>query len=263
MVAASLRYFPARMPLMSAEKSAPPVSLGTPVASGPRTWVQTERAAHEAWGRLTMESPRAAALMHQIVANMGHQNSLVISQKTLAKLMRCSTDTVQRATKELEREMWIEVVRLNGPGTVAAYVVNSAVAWGEKREHIGRLSVFHAAVVADGDDQPKGALERKELRRVPVIYPPEEALPAGEGEPGAQIALPGMEPVIEGHRGPPAELVQPHAPAPIETPPAVVEKVVQGIGRLSQPITLRDDLGNDELVEKVRRMLKEAGIAVS
>lgn len=181
--------------------------LGTPAASGPRTWVQTERAAHEAWGKLTMKSQRAAALMHHFVANMGHQNAVVVSQKTLAKLMRCSTDTIQRAIRELESDRWIEVVRLNGPGTVAAYVVNATVAWGEKREHIGRLSVFHAAVVADAEDQPEGALDRKELRRVPILVPPEEALPVGEGEPGAQIALPGMESVVE-YSPPPDPLLE-------------------------------------------------------
>lgn len=188
----------------------PPVKLGNPVASGPRTWVQTERAAHEAWGRLTLRSPRAAAVMHELIANMGHQNAVVISQKSLAKLLRCSTDTVQRAVKELEKERWIDVVRLNGPGTVAAYVVNSSVAWGEKRENM-RFSTFHATVVADVEDQPEGALDRTDLRRVPMIIPPEEAFPVGEGEPGAQIALPGMEPTLEG--GAPA------ANAPTETTP--------------------------------------------
>ena len=31
-----------------------------------------------------------------------------------------------------------------------------------------------------------------------MIYPPEQALPAGAGEEGAQMLLDGMEPVIEG-----------------------------------------------------------------
>lgn len=176
--------------------------LGKRVVATPKTWVQTDRATHEAWGRLTMKSPRAAALMHHLVANMRDGNSLVVSQKTLSKLMRCSTDTVQRAAKELARDNWIEIVRLNGPGTVAGYRINSRVAWTEKREDIGRLSVFHAVVIADEEDQPEGALERKELRQVPLIFPPEEALPVGEGEPGAQIALPGMEPVVEGRPSP-------------------------------------------------------------
>jgi DNA-binding transcriptional MocR family regulator len=167
--------------------------------------VQTERAAHEAWGRLTMKSPRAAALMHRLVSMMGHQNAVVVSQKTLAKLVGCSLDTIKRAVRELESERWIDVVRINGPGTVAAYVVNSAVAWGERRDLIGVLSVFHATVIADAEDQPEGALERKDLRRVPIIVPPEEALLAGEGEPGAQIALPGMEPVVVRAPAAPAE----------------------------------------------------------
>jgi len=174
--------------------------LGTPVGYGPRTWVQTERKAHEAWALLTEESPKAAALMHRLVAMMGHQNAVVINQKTLAKQMRCSTDTVQRAIKVLEKGKWVQVVRLNGPGTVSAYVVNAAVAWGESRDQIGRLAVFHAHVVADAEDQTSETLSHEPLRQLPIIYPPEEAMPHGEGEPGSQIALPGFEPVIEGKR---------------------------------------------------------------
>ena len=174
--------------------------LGTPATYGPRTWVQTERAAHEAWGRLTMKSPRAAAVMHHLVANMGHQNAVVIPQKTLAKLVGCNERTVQRALDDLVAGDWIQVVQLGQRGTVNAYIVNASVAWAEKREQIGRLAIFNARVVADAEDQTPETLERRELRRLPVIYPPEEALPHGDGEPGAQIALPGLEPVIEGQR---------------------------------------------------------------
>jgi hypothetical protein len=208
---------------MSADAPPDKRQLGTPVASGPRTWVQTERAAHEAWGRLTMKSPRAAALMHRLVSMMGHQNAVVVSQKTLAKLVGCSLDTIKRAVRELESERWIDVVRINGPGTVAAYVVNSAVAWGERRDLIGVLSVFHATVVADAEDQPEGALERKALRRVPIIVPPEEALLAGEGEPGAQIALPGMEPVVV-------------SDGPGESPPAFTPLSPELIGKIHQMV---------------------------
>ena len=175
----------------------PPEKIGTPVNAGPRTWVQTERAAHEAWGRLTIQSPRAAAVMHHLVANMGHQNAVVIPQKTLAKLVGCNARTVQRALDDLIKGGWIQVVQLGASGTVNAYVVNASVAWGEKREQIGRLAVFNARVVADVDDQAPEMLDRAELRRLPIIIPPEEALPTGNGEPGAQIALPGLEPVIE------------------------------------------------------------------
>jgi len=138
--------------------------------------------------------------MHHLVANMGHQNAVVIAQKTLAKMVRCHINTIGRALADLEADKWIQVVQIGASGSVNAYVVNSAIAWGESREQIGRLSLFQAAVIADAEDQTDARLERSELRKLPIIYPPEEAMPHGEGEPGAQIALPGMEPVIVGKR---------------------------------------------------------------
>jgi hypothetical protein len=134
--------------------------------------VQTERAAHEQWTALTMRSPRAAALMHHFVA--------------LAMV----------------RERWVQVVQIGASGTVNAYVLNGNVAWGERREQRARLSVFNAVVVGDAEDQPAGMLDdAPPLRRVPVIFPPEEALAIGEGEPGAQVALPGAAPRPEGGGG--------------------------------------------------------------
>ena len=177
-----------------------PPALGTPLGYGPKTWVQTERKAHEAWSELTLKSPRAAAVMHRLVSMMGHQNAVVINQKTLAKQMKCSLDTVKRGIRDLEEGLWIQVVQLNGPGTVSAYVINAAIAWGESRDQMSRLAVFYAAVVADSDHQSPELLNSQKLRTLPIIYPPEEALPHGEGEPGAQMSLPGFEPVIEGKR---------------------------------------------------------------
>ena len=177
-----------------------PKKLGAPARYGRNTWVQTERAGHEAWAKLTMESPKAAAVMHHLVANMGHQNAVVISQRTLAKMLGCSLRTIKYAVADLVDGKWVQVVQIGQHGTVNAYVVNSTVAWGESRDMIGRLSVFHAAVVADADEQSEETLGRAELRKLPIIYPPEEAIPFGDGEPGAQTLLPGFEPVIEGKR---------------------------------------------------------------
>jgi hypothetical protein len=176
--------------------TAPIPTIGTPTTYGRRHWVQTERAAHEAWAKLTMASPRAAALMHHLVSMMGHQNAVVISQKTLGKVMGCDERTIRRAINDLIKGKWIQVVQIGSTGTINAYVVNAAVAWGEKREHIGRLAVFQAQVVADAADQQTSVDIRPDLRRVPIIYPPEEALPVGDGEAGAQIAFDGMEPVV-------------------------------------------------------------------
>jgi len=168
--------------------------LGTPVDAGPKKWVQTERAAHEAWGRLAMRSPIASALLHRLVAIMGHQNAVVISQKTLSKLLGCSSRSIQNAVGILESERWIQVVQIGQRGTVNAYVVNDQVAWGEKREHMPRMSVFSAHIVADEEDQSEYTLLPGTLRRIPALYPGEAQLPTGEGEePPSQPALPGME----------------------------------------------------------------------
>ena len=186
---------------MSAKESSLPAKLGTPIDAGPRQWVQTSREAHEAWGRMINSKPRAAALLHHLIASMGSRNIVVVSQKTLAKLMGCSVDTVQRATAVLVQERWIQTVRLNGPGTVLAFAINSRVAWGEKRDHL-HLASFTAEVLVDAADQPAETLERQELRRIPVLYAGEQLLPAGDGEPPpSEPALPGFEADLPGIEG--------------------------------------------------------------
>ena len=130
--------------------------------------------------------------MHVLVANMGQDNAVVVSQKTLSKLIGCSVETVKRALSDLTSDNWIEAVRLNGPGTVNAYVINSRVAWSRSRADL-KHSVFNARVIADFDDQKE--LESADLRRIPVLYPNEQQLPSGEGEPPpSQPLIDGMEP---------------------------------------------------------------------
>lgn len=174
------------------QNSAPP-AIGTPAKHKPGQWVQTERKTHEAWARLVMRKPRAAALAHHLVAQMGHQNAVVIPQALLAKLMGCSVDTVQRAVRDLVAEKWVSVVRI-GRGKEAAYVVNDRVAWGQSRDQL-RLSMFSATVVADYDDQDESLLGHDELRRIPTLYPGEQQLPSGAGEdPPSQPSMEGLEP---------------------------------------------------------------------
>lgn len=172
--------------------SSPP--LGVSAKSKPGQWVQTERKAHEAWAGLIARKPRAAELLHHLVAKMAHQNAVVVPQKVLAKLMGRSLDTVQRALRDLEAERWIQVVKMNGPGTVSAYVVNDRVAWGQPRDQL-QLSVFSATVVADAEDQAPLTLEHNVLRRIPTLYPGEMQIPTGPGkDPPAQTLLDGIEP---------------------------------------------------------------------
>ena len=139
-----------------------PRALGAPLhhQRSPGSFVQTERKAHEAWAALIKKSPTAAMVMHHLVAKMGHQNAVVIGQKTLAKLLDCHPDTVKRAVADLVTDRWIQVVQVGGRGTVNAYVVNDAIAWGQARDQRQQLSQFHAQVIADADDQNPATLHR-------------------------------------------------------------------------------------------------------
>lgn len=170
--------------------------LGAP-STKPGQWVQTERKAHEAWASLIARNARAAQMLHQLVAHMGSKNAVVISQKSLAALMGCSLRTVQYAAKALAEENWVQIVKLGGAGTVAAYVVNSRIAWGQARDHLG-MSVFDANIVASIDDQDVDQLENgADLRKIPTLYPGERQLPAGPGEPPpSQPSLDGLEPEL-------------------------------------------------------------------
>lgn len=173
--------------------AAPPdKKLGTPEKRHTNRWVQTERAAHEQWAKLIARKPRAAQLLHELVAHMGNQNAVVVSQKTLSKMLGVHERTVRRAVSDLVNERWIQVVRL-GSGKEAAYVVNDQVAWGQKRNSLS-LSSFSAQVVANVDDQPPSTLEHMDLRRIPTLYPGEQQVPHGPpSEPPSQGEIEGTE----------------------------------------------------------------------
>lgn len=166
-----------------------------PPSPPPRgNWVQTERAAHEAWAALMRASPRAAELMHHLVARVGEHNAVVISQDDLATLMGKSRRTVIRAAQDLADERWIEIRQIGKSGGVNAYVINDRVAWSGKRDGI-RYSLFSANVVVSDRVQPDAAElgQQEGLRRLPMIG--EGQIPSGPGlAPPSEPFLDGMEP---------------------------------------------------------------------
>lgn len=148
--------------------------------SGKRaTWVQTERAAHEAWALLVRSNQRAAALLHVLVAHMDHQAAVVASRATLAGLVGYSEATIKRAVADLRADNWIDVVQLGGKGGVNAYLVNSRVAWATSRDQLGSAA-FTARVLVRREEQDD--IKGGPLRRIPTLYPGEQQLPAGTGE---------------------------------------------------------------------------------
>lgn len=185
----------------STELTAPP-DMGQ-TSYRPGHWVQTERAAHEAWARFCLQNRTAAAVLHVLVANMGHQNAVVVPQKVLASITGLHPRTIGRAILALAKDRWIQVVRI-GRGKEAAYVVNDRVAWGQARGQLGKLSLFSAAVIVDAADQTPATLDQTPLRKLAVLLPGERQLPAGPGEPPpSQPIFEGMEPDLPARIGEP------------------------------------------------------------
>jgi hypothetical protein len=165
-------------------------------------WVQTERAAHEAWMVLMDRSALAAKLMHLLVSRVGQHNAVVMSQKTMADLLRVTDRSIRTALKVLEADRWIEVRQIGERGTVNAYVLNRNVVWTGPRDGI-RYALFSAAVVVSDQEQPDRATldTREPLRRLPTLYPGERQLPTGDGlPPPSQPVFPGMEPDLPAHQ---------------------------------------------------------------
>lgn len=168
-----------------------------PVVQPPRgTWVQTERAAHEAWATLIDQSPQAAKIMHILTARIEDHNAVVVSQDTLAKLAKASRRTVQRALTVLRDGNWIDIRQIGPNGTVNAYVINDRVAWADRRDNL-RLSIFSATVIADAEEQPdRDQLNSlPSLHRLPALFDGEAQLPSGTGLPPiSQPFFDGLEP---------------------------------------------------------------------
>ena len=166
----------------------------TPQQRKTGTWVQTERKSHQAWANLILRKPMAAAVLHRLVAEMGEENAVIISQALLAKMVGKSVETIKRALRDLDRERWIQIIRI-GKGKECAYIVNDRVAWQDKRDNL-RFSRFSATIIADYEDQNFDFdQETGELKQIPTLYPGEIQFPAGEGEfPPSQPSLDGLDP---------------------------------------------------------------------
>lgn len=161
-------------------------------------WVQTERAAHEAWAMFLglPGSLNASRVLHLLIARMADHNAVVMSQKTMAGLLGVDARTVRRAVAMLKEHRWIETRQIGDRGTVNAYIINDKVAWSGPRDGI-RYSLFTANVVISDVEQPDAdQIDRSEpLRKLPSLFPDEKQLPSGPGlPPESQPSFPGMEP---------------------------------------------------------------------
>ena len=166
------------------------------------TWIQTERALHERWAQfLGLRGATAASrVMHLLLARLrdvdGTHNAVVISNRTLARLLGCDERTIRRGVAMLEEHRWLEVRQIGERGTVNAFIINDRVAWFGDRDSL-RYSSFSAAIVLSAEEQPdKEELGRQApLHRLPTMLPGERQLPVGDGlPPPSQPSLPSLEP---------------------------------------------------------------------
>lgn len=173
-----------------------------PASAPTGNWVQTERAAHEAFAVLIGKSPLAAKIMHLLISRVAEHNAVVISHGTLAKMLGAHRRSIVRAMELLERDRFLETRQIGDRGTVNAYVLNDRVVWIGPRDGL-RYSLFSATVVVSSDEQPDGdALDSLEpLRRLPTLYVGERQLPTGDGlPPPSQPSLAGLEPDLPARR---------------------------------------------------------------
>ena len=145
---------------------------------------------------LSKRMPAAFQVLILITERMNKSNALVISQATLGQMLGYGRTTIHKATKLLEDEKWLQVVKV---GTANAYIVNSKVVW---RDHSGkRYGSFYAEVLVSEEEQHKTAeqLESVELRNIPVL-------------------LQGEKPILSGLPPPPPDQGELLPPDPVEFP---------------------------------------------
>ena len=168
-----------------------------------RGFVQTDLATHEAWSKLTMEKPAAAALLHKLIVLADRDNLVVASHAALAEQLGVSAMTIRRAIKALREGDWIDSAQVGGAGTVNAYVLNSTVAWRKRRDGL-RYAAMRGTVLLSGSEQSGRVLSQQARRlrhQVPGLLADEIQLPGGEGlPPVSQPLLDGFLPDLPARR---------------------------------------------------------------
>lgn len=158
------------------------------------SWVQTERAGHEAWAQLIHKNPRAAQLLHILVSKMDEKAALVASHKLLSELCGVSIMTIRRSLTTLVEQNFIQTVRIGSErGGVLGYIVNSRIAWADSRDNL-KYASFSARVLVTSTEQTT-PLEGPALNQIPHMGPDDLQLPHGPGVPPPnQETLDGMMP---------------------------------------------------------------------
>jgi len=115
---------------------------------------------------LADKSPVAVKVLLFLTERMTRQNAIVVSQNTLAEILKCSRVSVSRAVNLLRDQNWIQLVKI---GSTNGYLVNSRVAW---RTHQNkRYGHFSADVVVSETEQTQSVeeLKNQQLKDIPSV----------------------------------------------------------------------------------------------
>lgn len=138
-------------------------------------WLQLEKKAAKELQGLAIKSPAAMGTLLYLVNNMGRDNALVVSQKTIAAALGLSLKSIGNSVKLLDDHHFIEAIKV---GNMTVYKVNSRVAWQGNRG--ARFAHFGAEVIAMEEEQSQPIDDLAPLKSVPVLNDGERVLIGNE-----------------------------------------------------------------------------------
>jgi hypothetical protein len=91
------------------------------------------------------------ALFHYLAKEMGADNTVIVSQQTLAAIMDTSRISINQAIKELESHELLQICKV---GNQNIYCLNAHIVWTQERNKL-HLARFRAAVIISDKEQEK------------------------------------------------------------------------------------------------------------
>jgi hypothetical protein len=99
--------------------------------------------------QIVKDNPNAMRLFFWLVDNMDSNNSIVVSQDTLAKYLDCSRSSVINWANYLREKQVIEILKTGGSNV---YAINADIVWCDLAEN-KRFAKFEAKVFIDYEEQ--------------------------------------------------------------------------------------------------------------
>jgi len=131
-------------------------------------FVQYSRSAMKAHRELMMANILSAVLLDIFIENMGKDNAIVCSMRTLEELTGKKRGALSRAIAVLKERKWIQVLKSGNGNT---YLINSTAFWSTWAN--GKdYSLFHATILLSASEQEETMAELKStnLISLPVVF---------------------------------------------------------------------------------------------